>query len=37
METLFQVTETSPYYNEKNPVSGVYAESWATVHDWSLI
>ena len=32
METLFQVTETSPYYNEKNPASVFYAESWATVH-----
>ena len=32
METLFQVTETSPFYNEKNPASVFYAESWATVH-----
>jgi tetratricopeptide (TPR) repeat protein len=32
MDTLFQVTETSPYYNEKNPASVFYAESWATVH-----
>lgn len=32
METLFQVTETSPYYNERNPASVFYAESWATVH-----
>jgi tetratricopeptide (TPR) repeat protein len=32
METLFQVSETSPYYNERNPASVFYAESWATVH-----
>ncbi len=32
METLFRVTETSPFYNEKNPASVFYAESWATVH-----
>ncbi len=32
METLFQVTESSPFYNEKNPASVFYAESWATVH-----
>ena len=32
METMFQVTETSPYYNETNPASVFYAESWATVH-----
>lgn len=32
METLFQVSETSPFYNEKNPASVFYAESWATVH-----
>ncbi|HUE44580.1 MAG TPA: DUF1570 domain-containing protein [Candidatus Sulfotelmatobacter sp.] len=32
METLFQVSETSPFYNEKNQASVFYAESWATVH-----
>jgi tetratricopeptide (TPR) repeat protein len=32
METLFQVSEISPFYNEKNPASVFYAESWATVH-----
>jgi tetratricopeptide (TPR) repeat protein len=32
METVFQVTEGSPFYNEKNPASVFYAESWATVH-----
>jgi tetratricopeptide (TPR) repeat protein len=32
METLLQVSETSPFYNEKNPASVFYAESWATVH-----
>jgi tetratricopeptide (TPR) repeat protein len=32
MDTLFQVSETSPFYNEKNPASVFYAESWATVH-----
>jgi tetratricopeptide (TPR) repeat protein len=32
METLFQVTESSPYYNETNQASVFYAESWATVH-----
>jgi tetratricopeptide (TPR) repeat protein len=32
METLFQVSESSPFYNEKNPASVFYAESWATVH-----
>jgi tetratricopeptide (TPR) repeat protein len=32
METLFEVSETSPFYNEKNPASVFYAESWATVH-----
>src|ERR1700744_1744455 len=32
METLFQVSETSPFYNERNPASVFYAESWATVH-----
>jgi tetratricopeptide (TPR) repeat protein len=32
MEALFQVSETSPFYNETNPASVFYAESWATVH-----
>ena len=32
METLVQVSETSPFYNERNPASVFYAESWATVH-----
>ena len=32
METLFQVSETSPFYNERDPASVFYAESWATVH-----
>src|SRR5579863_441434 len=32
METLLRVTETSPFYNEKNQASVFYAESWATVH-----
>jgi tetratricopeptide (TPR) repeat protein len=32
METLFQVSESSPFYNERNPASVFYAESWATVH-----
>jgi tetratricopeptide (TPR) repeat protein len=32
MDTLFQVSETSPFYNEKSPASVFYAESWATVH-----
>lgn len=32
VETLFQVSETSPLYNEKNPASMFYAESWAIVH-----
>jgi len=32
METLLQVSETSPFYNDKNPASVFYAESWAMVH-----
>ena len=32
MGTLLQVSETSPFYNEKNPASVFYAESWAIVH-----
>jgi len=32
IETLFQVDETSPYYNEQNRSSVFYAESWALVH-----
>ena len=32
METLLEVTESSPYYNEKNRASIFYAQSWAVVH-----
>jgi tetratricopeptide (TPR) repeat protein len=32
MESLFRVTESSPFYNETSPASVFYAESWATVH-----
>jgi tetratricopeptide (TPR) repeat protein len=32
IEALFNVTETSPHYNEKNPASIFYAESWAVTH-----
>jgi len=32
LETLFRVKEGSPHYNEKNPASVFYAESWAVVH-----
>jgi tetratricopeptide (TPR) repeat protein len=32
METLLDVRENSAYYNEKNPASVFYAESWAVVH-----
>ncbi len=32
METLLTVNESSPYYNEKNPASVFYAQSWAVVH-----
>jgi tetratricopeptide (TPR) repeat protein len=32
METLLDVREGSAYYNEKNPASVFYAESWAAVH-----
>jgi tetratricopeptide (TPR) repeat protein len=32
MEKLFEVSESSPFYNERNPASVFYAESWATVH-----
>ncbi len=31
-EMLFGVREGSPYYNEKNPASVFYGESWAVVH-----
>ncbi|MFI5097944.1 MAG: hypothetical protein ACHQT6_08240 [Candidatus Acidiferrales bacterium] len=32
IETLFQVDQDSPYYNEQNRTSVFYAESWALVH-----
>jgi tetratricopeptide (TPR) repeat protein len=32
VETLLQVKENSPYYNEMNRASIFYAESWAVVH-----
>jgi tetratricopeptide (TPR) repeat protein len=32
METLLTVNESSSYYNEKNPASVFYAESWVVVH-----
>jgi tetratricopeptide (TPR) repeat protein len=32
VETLLDVNESSTYYNEKNPASVFYAESWAVVH-----
>lgn len=32
IKTLFEVTASSPYYNEKNPASIFYAESWAVAH-----
>jgi tetratricopeptide (TPR) repeat protein len=32
MRTLLGVTKDSPYYNEKNPASIFYAESWAVAH-----
>jgi tetratricopeptide (TPR) repeat protein len=32
IETLLDVRESSPYYNEQNPASIFYAESWAVVH-----
>jgi tetratricopeptide (TPR) repeat protein len=32
IEALLEVEENSPYYNEENPASIFYAESWAMVH-----
>jgi tetratricopeptide (TPR) repeat protein len=32
VKTLLEVTEGSPYYNERNPASLFYAESWAVAH-----
>jgi tetratricopeptide (TPR) repeat protein len=32
VETLLTVTDKSPYYNENNPASIFYSESWAAVH-----
>jgi tetratricopeptide (TPR) repeat protein len=32
METLLKVRGDSPYYNEKNPASIFYAQSWAVTH-----
>jgi tetratricopeptide (TPR) repeat protein len=32
LSTLLGVTRDSPYYNEKNPASIFYAESWAVAH-----
>jgi tetratricopeptide (TPR) repeat protein len=32
VETLLDVRESSPYYNEKDSASVFYAESWAVVH-----
>ena len=32
METLLKVRGDSPYYNEKNPASIFYAQSWAATH-----
>jgi len=32
IETLLQVDQNSPYYNEQNRTSIFYAESWAVVH-----
>jgi tetratricopeptide (TPR) repeat protein len=32
IETLLNVEQSSPYYNEANPASVFYAESWALVH-----
>jgi tetratricopeptide (TPR) repeat protein len=32
IEALLDVKEDSPYYNEENPASIFYAESWAVVH-----
>ncbi len=32
IEALLDVRESSPYYNEQNPASVFYAESWAVVH-----
>jgi Flp pilus assembly protein TadD len=32
METLLQVKENSPYYNEMNRATIFYAQSWAVVH-----
>jgi tetratricopeptide (TPR) repeat protein len=32
MQTLLGVRESSPYYNEKDPASIFYAESWGAVH-----
>ena len=32
IRTLLDVGESSPYYNEKNPASIFYAESWAVAH-----
>jgi tetratricopeptide (TPR) repeat protein len=32
MSTLLEVNKAAPYYNEKNPASIFYAESWAVAH-----
>lgn len=32
LKTLFEVNQTSPYYNEESKVNLFYAESWALVH-----
>lgn len=32
LETLFQVDQSSPYYNEEDRASLFYAESWAVAH-----
>ncbi len=32
LDVLFQVDNTSPYYNEENKTSVFYAESWALTH-----
>jgi hypothetical protein len=32
IETLLNVEQSSPYYNEANQASVFYAESWALVH-----
>ena len=36
LDTLFHVTQTSPYYNEDSKATIFYAESWALIHYFIL-